>query len=261
MKKLYEAQNSIEAHMIVNLLEQAGLSGHIDGEHLQGGVGEIQVSGLVRVMVEDADYDEALDIIKIWEAQQPDVIEEVKVITKRKNSLFIGIAGFCVGLACMYLYFYAPVEVDGIDQNGDGIIDEEWTYKNGYIRESKIDRNFDGEMDVITTYNRFGKIRTSISDDDFNSTFETTAYYKRENVELMESDTNGDGFKDFKAIYENGIGVEINFLNSKTKNVKRIQKLNPFKIYESQLDSNDDGILDTIYRYDEYEQVIETIKK
>ncbi|MFT5591947.1 MAG: hypothetical protein ACI8SR_000302 [Oceanicoccus sp.] len=261
MKKLYEAQNSIEAHMIVNLLEQAGMSGHVDGEHLQGGVGEIQVSGLVRVMVEDADYVEALSIIKIWEAQQPEAIEEVKVITKRKNSLFIGVIGFCLGLACMYIYFYEPVEIDGVDQNGDGKIDEEWVYKNGYIRESKIDRNFDGEMDLITTYNRFGKIRTSISDDDFNSTFETTTYYKRGNAELMESDTSGDGFKDFRVIYENDIGVEIHFLNPKTKNIKRVQKLNPFKIYESQLDSNDDGVLDTIYRYDEYEQVIETIIK
>lgn len=261
MKKLYEAQNSIEAHMILDLLEQAGLSGRIHGEFLQSGVGEIQAAGLVRVMVEDADYDAALNIIQQWEVQQPDTIEEVKVITKRKNSLVVGIIGFCLGLSCMYMYFYEPVEVDGIDQNGDGIIDEEWTYKNGYIRESKIDRNFDGKMDFITTYNRFGKIRMSISDDDFNGTFETNTYYKRGNAEVMVSDTNDDGFKDLKTFYENDIGVEIHFLNSKTKNIKRIQKLNPFKIYESQLDSNDDGILDTIFRYDEYEQVIETIIK
>lgn len=261
MKKLYEAQNSIEAHMIVNLLEQAGLKGHIDGELLQGGVGEIQVSGLVRVMVEDADYDEALVIIEQWDAQQPEVIEEVKVITKRKNSLFVGFIGFCLGLACMYMYFYEPVEVDGKDQNSDGIIDEEWIYKNGYISETKVDRNFDGKMDLIITYNRFGKIKMSISDDDFNSTFETTTYYKRGNAEVMAADTNGDGFKDLKTVYENGVGAEIHFINAETKNIKRIQKITPFKIYESQLDSNDDGILDTIHRYDEYEQVIETIIK
>lgn len=32
MKLLYEASNSLEAHMILNLLEQEGLSGRIDGD-------------------------------------------------------------------------------------------------------------------------------------------------------------------------------------------------------------------------------------
>lgn len=71
MKTLYEAQNGLEAHMIVDLLEQAHLHARVDGEFLQGGVGEIQAAGIVRVMVAEDDYELALDMIKHWDAAQP----------------------------------------------------------------------------------------------------------------------------------------------------------------------------------------------
>lgn len=261
MKKLYEAQNSIEAHMIVNLLEQAGLSGHIDGEHLQGGVGEIQVSGLVRVMVEDADYDDALTIIEQWDAKQPEIKENIKIVTKRKNSLLMMVMGFLIGVACTFYYYDLPPEFDGADNNKDGNLDEFWTYVNGFLREAKVDRNFDGKMDLIITYDRFGKLKASTSDDDFNGTFETTIDYEFGNAISMKSDTTGDGFKDLQTQYLDDSESITHFLNPETKAIRQVQKFNAFKLYESHFDSNDDGVLDTIYRYDENEHIIETVKK
>ncbi|GMW06630.1 MAG: hypothetical protein AMXMBFR8_14270 [Nevskiales bacterium] len=49
MKRIYEAANAIEAHMIVHLLGQAGIEGRVEGEYLQGGVGELPAVGLVGV--------------------------------------------------------------------------------------------------------------------------------------------------------------------------------------------------------------------
>jgi Putative prokaryotic signal transducing protein len=69
MRLIYEAPNTVEAHMILNLLEQAGLSARIDGEYLQGGIGELQVVGVVRVMVEEYDYPAAKLIIEEWDAK------------------------------------------------------------------------------------------------------------------------------------------------------------------------------------------------
>ncbi|MGR6872139.1 putative signal transducing protein [Pseudomonas sp. HK3] len=261
MKRLYEAQNSIEAHMILNLLEQSGLTGRVDGEHLQGGVGEIQMSGIVRVMVEDADYEEALSIIEQWDAKQPEIKENIKIVTKRKNSLLMMVIGFLIGVACTFYYYDVTPEFDGADNNKDGNLDEFWTYVNGYLREAKVDRNFDGEMDLIITYDRFGKLKTSVSDDDFNGTFETTMDYEFGNVISMKSDTTGDGFKDVQTQYLNGGGAITQLLTPETKAIRLIQKFNAFKLYESHFDSNDDGVLDTMHRYDEYEQIIETIKK
>ncbi len=67
MKLVYEANQLGEAHIIKHLLERAGLHPIIHGEYLQGGVGEIAASGLLKVMVPETDYKEAKGIIQTWD--------------------------------------------------------------------------------------------------------------------------------------------------------------------------------------------------
>ncbi len=69
MKCVYEASNALDAYMIFNLLTQEGIQGRVDGEHLVGGIGEIQAINLVRVMVPDEEFDRAREIIRDWEAR------------------------------------------------------------------------------------------------------------------------------------------------------------------------------------------------
>lgn len=95
MKLLYEAANSLEAHMILNLLEQASLQARIDGEYLQGGVGELQTMGLIRVMVTEANYDAAKKIVAAWDEQQPEVDTPKRV--KNSNHFIAAILGFLAG--------------------------------------------------------------------------------------------------------------------------------------------------------------------
>lgn len=103
MKLVYEAQNSIEAHMIVNLLDQARLRARIDGEFLQGGVGELQTMGLVRVMVAEDDYAEARKLIEEWEQVQPRLeATSHPDSTDRLNNLFIG---FVLGVITTLLIY------------------------------------------------------------------------------------------------------------------------------------------------------------
>ena len=68
MITVYNASNSIEAHLIKNLLEQQEIPAYIFGDYLQGGVGEIPVIGLVTVNVSDSDYTKAKEIIDAWNA-------------------------------------------------------------------------------------------------------------------------------------------------------------------------------------------------
>lgn len=42
MKCVFTASTGVEAHMVLNLLEQEGIEGRIEGEYLQGGVGDLQ---------------------------------------------------------------------------------------------------------------------------------------------------------------------------------------------------------------------------
>lgn len=57
--------------MIVDLLAQRGLHGHVFGDALQGGMGELPATGLVRVMVNNDDAASAEEVVQQWERQQP----------------------------------------------------------------------------------------------------------------------------------------------------------------------------------------------
>jgi len=70
---VYEADGSVEAHLMKNMLAQANIESYIHGESLTGGIGDLQTMGLVRVMVDEKDYDIAHEIIQDWESA--DIIE------------------------------------------------------------------------------------------------------------------------------------------------------------------------------------------
>lgn len=71
MQVVYEASNTLEAQMMLNLIEQAGVTGQIVGGDLQGAMGELQAIGLVKVMVDEHYADHAKQIIAEWEAERP----------------------------------------------------------------------------------------------------------------------------------------------------------------------------------------------
>jgi hypothetical protein len=190
MKLLYEAQNNVEAHMLLDLLEQASLSGRVDGEFLQGGIGEIQTMGFVRVMIEDQDYLQGKAIIEDWEANQP-AEEDQKIIIKKQSSFTAWLIGLVVGVSATIFFYHTPVDEGGVDYNGDGKLDETWTYTHYKLSKTEVDRNFDGMIDVIYEYDRFGDTESSLSDDDFNGSFETDITYRFNSAVQQQSDTTG----------------------------------------------------------------------
>ena len=71
MRAIYEPVHSIEANLIVGLLQQFGIEAHIAGEYLQGGAGELTAFGLMRVMVADDDAEAARQLIEEWNSGEP----------------------------------------------------------------------------------------------------------------------------------------------------------------------------------------------
>lgn len=67
MKRIYNASNHIQAHIVTHVLEQAGVHAHVQGEFLQSGAGELPVGNLVGVVVDDEDVEVAREIIEDWE--------------------------------------------------------------------------------------------------------------------------------------------------------------------------------------------------
>lgn len=68
MKTVFDASNNIEAHLAMHQLQQAGIDARIQGEFLQGGIGELPAAGNVRVVVHPKDEAEARTVIADWEA-------------------------------------------------------------------------------------------------------------------------------------------------------------------------------------------------
>ncbi len=260
MKLLYSASNAIEAHMILDLLEQAGLSARIDGEYLQGGVGELQAIGIVRVMIDENDFVDAYKIIREWDSTQPE--QEVQPTTiKTKSSSISTFLGFACGVAVTFVYFSTPVTEDGIDYNGDGRLDEKWTYVNYRPSKTVIDRNFDGKTDSIYLFDSQGLLKTSSSDDDFNGTFETDIYYEYGSAVWQKSDTTGDGYKDYITNFKYGLIDTITFFDSVTQNAVKVQSFGKFKLKSAKIDTSGDGVLDASYEYDSVEEIVKQSNK
>jgi hypothetical protein len=239
--------------MIVALFEQAGLSARIDGEYLLGGVGELQAFGLVRVMIEESDYPEARKIIQEWEAKQPAEVDKPQV--KKKSTFGSALLGFIFGVGIMIAYYHTPITNDGIDYNGDGKLDEKWTYINYRNSKTELDRNFDGNIDFIYLFDRKGLVKSSSSDDDFNGTFETDVYFRRGNAIWQKVDTNGDGLKDYRIDFKDGVLDKISFLDPFTGKAIKLQKYSPFTLVSAEVDTTGDGVMDTFYEYDSIEEI------
>jgi hypothetical protein len=100
MQRIYEAANSLEAHMIVHMLTEAGLQAHIQGEHLQSGAGELPLGGLVGVAVEDEDVSAASRLIREWEARTvspPDAAQTRAAARAFNGQLLAFVVGSLVG--------------------------------------------------------------------------------------------------------------------------------------------------------------------
>ena len=255
MKCIFEASSGLEAHMISNLLQQVGILARIDGEYLQGGVGELQAMGFVRVLVDDADYTNAQQVIKSWDSTQS---EPTKRVEPKSKSSGIGIGlllGLLIGVGATFIAYNTPVTLDGIDHNDDGKLDEKWTYRDNRIERAETDRNLDGSIDLISLFNRKGMVYKTETDENFDGIFETTITYKRGNPILQVIDTDQDGVIDNKSYFKNGVLTEIEILGPTSSSPKKKQQYNMSKLISSEFDSNGDGIYDKQYTYDYYEQI------
>jgi hypothetical protein len=67
MKTVFNAANSFDAYLVLDLLNQVGITGRVEGEFLTGAMGELPAFDLVRVVVNESDYSLARQIILEWE--------------------------------------------------------------------------------------------------------------------------------------------------------------------------------------------------
>lgn len=67
MRLVFDPRNSVEAHIVSHLLEQAGIETMISGDYLSGARGEMLAEDQTRVwVVYDEDEEQAKTLIKEW---------------------------------------------------------------------------------------------------------------------------------------------------------------------------------------------------
>ena len=71
MRSVYEPSSAVQAHLLQDVLRQHGIASHVQGEHLQGAIGELPAGSLVRLLVDDADYAPARRALDEWERAAP----------------------------------------------------------------------------------------------------------------------------------------------------------------------------------------------
>ena len=98
--------------MILDLLAQQRIAGRIEGEYLQGGVGGLQAMGLVRVLVHEADYEEARRIIREWESQQP-ALQYIQVVARFGRAQRIALIFRQIALCFCFISRGADVVANG----------------------------------------------------------------------------------------------------------------------------------------------------
>ena len=67
MIKVFTAQNSIEANIVKGMLEANDIPAYIEGEYLQGGIGELAAIDFVFVCVDNENESRALELVRLYE--------------------------------------------------------------------------------------------------------------------------------------------------------------------------------------------------
>jgi hypothetical protein len=258
MKTVFEPSNSLEGYMLQDLLKQRGIDSRLDGAHLQGGVGELPASGLVRLVVSEEDFTAARAVIDDWESAH--VTDPIPAPARRVSTGFAGaLAGLLVGIAAAYAYFRVPAPNEGIDHDGDGSMDERWFVSAaGTMIRTESDRDFDGKADIIYRYDRQGRLDAAVSDDDFDGSFETKWNYIRGNATYAEVDSDGDSSPDLILRLKNGVLESTEYLVPGSVEPVRKEYFELNRLTSAEVDSDRDGRLDTRYTYSPLGEIVET---
>ncbi|WP_137888778.1 putative signal transducing protein [Pseudomonas sp. 2FE] len=71
MQRIYEPQDLLEAELLQGMLASEGVAAHLTGGDLLGAVGELPVSGLLGLLVENDQAEHARGLIAAYNAAQP----------------------------------------------------------------------------------------------------------------------------------------------------------------------------------------------
>lgn len=289
MKRVYDAKDRIDAHMMAHALEENRIRAQVRGEFDT----ELRQQPTVWI-VDDEDYEKAIRIVDEIIESNESREEPSEPTTRRRptsgSRVFMGIVlGFILGTGVAALLYILDIP-EGIkpanrsDYNGDGVVDtwverkgrevisvaydtnldgkpDNWTsYKNYMIELAAYDDNFDGKADGWTFYNTEGMAERVEDDVDFDGRVDAWKYYKDAQPSEEAFDNDRDDKKDEWSRLENGRVVERkwSYLEDGIIDKKAIYR-NGRKV-EELYDRDRNGKFDESVTFDEFERVVRRVK-
>jgi len=244
--------------MVSNMLEQHDIATRIDGEFLTGGIGELPAAGLVRVMSEEKDFERAREIIREWETKSPP--DKPTLVRRRIPAPAWFLFGVTVALVTVSWVYRSRALPEGIDLNGDGRLDERYIYEGQQLAKVEVDANLDGKIDIIYTCDPRGVPLSALVDTDFDGRFETKEKFEHGQLLSVDIDRNMDGSVDRHEDYTNGVLRTATMFASDGRTVVKREHYERGVLANAEYDSDRDGILDTVYQYDRYGEIVEVIR-
>lgn len=248
-EKVYACNLAVEAHMVCDLLSQAGISARVDGEFLQSAAGEIPLGNTVKVRVDPARAAEAREVIADWEKLQPAEPTPIPVAKGRGAwSLLWFAAGLIVGAGVMCLALRTPSTFDSVDYDGDGHADIKYTYNGRAIARMDYDRDDDGKVDARWIFDVNGAEKEYDSDDDFDGRFEWQGEVEDGEVVRSVLDADGDGQPEQVVHSRNGVTQSTDYFAG-GRIVKRAHFL-AGTLVVAEFDDDGDGTFERRMEYD-----------
>ena len=258
-EKVYECTLAVEAHMICDLLSQAGISARVDGEFLQTGAGELPVGNLVKVRVAPTRAAEAREVIAEWEKLQPPGEATPAPRPSPYAWPFLLFLGMSLGAMGMYLGLQAKryseySDRQTIDYDGDGRADVTYYYDGDQPTRTERDRNRDGRVDQVWAYNQDGIERYYESDEDFDGRYEWHGEFERGLMTRAVLDVDSDGHPEQVSHFRNGVleSLEYHFASG-----GRIVKREFYKaglLESAEFDDDGDGLFERRVSYDAHSE-------
>lgn len=229
-EKVYECNLAVEAHMVCDLLSQAGISARVDGEFLQSAAGEIPLGNTVKVRVDPARAAEAREVIADWEKLQPP--PEPGGESPAKRSRFLAPLWFCGGLLVGLVVMFAVMRPHARDDS--------W----------QQDRNQDGRIDARWSADWAGRPDRYEEDNDFDGRFELQ--YEVHDGELRRGvlDSNFDGRPEQVWHLENGVLAGIDYFFASGGRVVKRQSFRGGLLIAAEYDDDGDGVFERRIEYD-----------
>ena len=168
-EKVYECTLAVEAHMICDLLSQAGIDARVVGAFLAGAGGELPLGNTVKVCVASERAAEARQVIADWEKLQTgDEVPPVTAQGRVRGLFWFGVGMVCGGIAAIVaMNMIKRPTVTGVDYNRDGRNDTVHLNFSGLPGMTAMDRNLDGVYDAQLHFDSRGFESHMNADDDF----------------------------------------------------------------------------------------------